>query len=302
MSEFKNCPFCGRLIANDATSCKHCGKELITNNAINNVQNNINMTSTTVAQTETFKPSDAFSYMFTDKTFISKAIIVYAIVVISVMLLSGLQVATQAKVTPTPMNTICFIIGMLINSITVGYIFSCTKTITNQNNSYSLPSINLSENFIAGIKFWAASFIMGGAFALILVPIIAAIVFLPMVLKIIIGIIGVFFLCKYIWVSISFYWIYAHKNYLTIFFKYKLGKAVIANSKGSYGKGVLYLFLYGILSGIAYFILAFIGGFLFKGSTIMASALAGLSSTYFMFVFAYIYSKMINPECVTMLK
>ena len=251
MSEFKNCPFCGKLIASDATVCNICGKELTGNN---------NTENTTTAKAETFKPSDAFSYMFTDKKFIPKAIALYLVFVIAYVFMSGFQDTVQSHAQPSIIQILGLIAAYLVLFIMAGYSFSCVKALTIQNDNYTLPFVDIIPNFITGFKSMIAMFI---GIIVITVPIFLAALIIglvPMIVKVIVIIALLFVLCKYLWVAFSFYWIFAQKNYLTLFFKYKLGREIIANSKGRYLKGVLCIIIFSFLGGIIGGITGLIGG------------------------------------------
>ena len=143
MSEdYKQCPFCQRLILGDAKVCKHCGANLVGNGKISSEANSD--LSNLELKNDNINFIQGLTYMFSNHKNIIKFLGFY-LLCLTIMLINKTFVFVTFDI---DLSLLKFLASrILLNAMILGYSISCVKDITTQSEQYNLPTIKFLNNF-----------------------------------------------------------------------------------------------------------------------------------------------------------
>ena len=285
-SGYRNCPFCGRLIASDAPFCRHCGADLggaITHN---------NAESDYISSDDNLRFWEAFGYVFSDTNYALKigcaAILILITVLGQLSYLGGQQPNIAVVIT----TFILFIASMLIF---VGYNMSCIRRISRQSGTYNLPTMNFITNIITGLKAMIGYILFGiavsfgggiilGILGFLLGPISLVLTLLSFVLGL------MFIICMY-----AFMWLFAQNEDIFILFKWGTMLEVLRNGWGRYFTALWFMFLSNLLLGLCTFAVILPLFFIIKVNILVIMLVYSVSGAYGFYLTAYWAAKCISP-------
>ncbi len=242
--------------------------------------------------------SNAFSYMFEDKDFWKKALL--PIIVIAIANIASLLTPEDKNASWTLLNYIAFAVSIPASLIGYGYVISCAKNVSLNNE---IATLNVGKAIILALKGTVAQLaivlpfiILGGlcGFLSSFLPQPLSYVFLGVVI-----IAAVILLFLFIYRALALFWIFIHTENLLSFYKLKLAGKLIKQDSSRYSGFFCGSIGYNILIVIGMIIALFPLGFFHKAvSYIFIVAFA----VYYVYFNIYLYANCISKECVKMLE
>lgn len=228
----------------------------------------------------------AFTYMAKDNKIIQKILILYGLMGLCVLaLLVGAMLGAIGTI-------LAIAVILAIVCIMCGYWLNCVKAISEQKDNIVLPFINFKQNFVFGIRNYAA----GALFALGM----AVVLLIPFVFsggENILSMIICFFMLLLI-LAITFIqpaltWIFVHTNDLFAYFRFDKAIDFISQGKKQYTLSVLIQWLVNTLFSV----LSSDKLIPVPAITLTFSIIYILAIPYLMLVIAYLLGKAVNYEC-----
>ena len=270
----------------------------------------------------------AFTYMFKDNKFRTKALSYFVLLFICQLCSTYIQlklpdfkdaqalksIAPEQILQVLPLCTILFVVSMVISFIISGYKIACIRSLIEKKENLVLPTMNFVKNLGTGFKFSIASFLLG--LAILSIVGIGAVIFILLfkftpvsmqipliILAVILSIVAVFGTLFLAVLNYGFTWLFAKTDDIFSFFRFKeLGELINKNVNNYI---LCILISVAITIGIGFIIGACsfmftIPALFFPGDAARNISLGtnviltSVFSTYLMFVFSYIIANCIN--------
>lgn len=174
---------------------------------------------------------ESFTYIFKDNKWKIKSFIyfLFAIVIVcSKMITINPNNKDQILVAPA-FALIMFILCLIVWTITAGYQIANVRAFQEQNSNYVIPYVNLKNNFILGLRYWAAYWLFNLP-CLLIITILGFIAGLFMMSKmhmlssivaVICGIFVLFYVLYILLFSMGYYYMFAKEPKFNTFYRIK---------------------------------------------------------------------------------
>ena len=249
---------------------------------------------------------EAFTYMFKDNKFWVKGLCYLGFVFIANLLLNYAQTLLPPCpkcAPPLPWNYwVCFILGTILNLIPLGYMFTCIKAIIDQEETPVLPFINPLKDLLKGLKYSVAILIFLLPLLVVTMLIIFGITTLALGSAIGLVISKIFLISVILFVAliiIGFNWIFANKDSLINFYRFKKVFEIIGAGKKKYFGHVGMVFLMFILNMLLEMGFGYTAGLLGIGTIpglFVVGILAAITGTYTVFVICHLTANSVKRE------
>ena len=303
MSEgFKKCPFCNRVIMQDATVCKHCGESLVGGgNGAAGTGSGSNYVS---SGNDDFGFFDGLTYMFTDKNLFLKwaglAIVCMLMVMPYISMIGGMIIKADASTAQQLQQVKNSFINMLIMllpaGIMYGYMINCVRSITTSSGTYNLPSIKFFDDFWTGAKFYLAMMLFMFPVGLVVAILGGIILVFMKPLLIFVPLFQIVFSLLIMVCAPAFMWMFAQRRYWSTFYKWGLVKNLIGADYNRYVKALLSMFLCGLVMWIPIGIIFAILILGLKANLFILSIAYSLFAAYGMLFGAFYIAKAISAD------
>ncbi len=247
---------------------------------------------------------EAFIYMFKDNCYYKKALIFLLLSFIESACIAYSQMnnctgmcpySSGNLFIPNKTNALVFqIIGLVFNSLVVGYFNTCVEAITKQINNIILPFFNCINCLLKGLKYFVAVLIPIILFALI-------IGFLQVFNLLLAKIIFVLLLVLYLIFGMAFIWLFANEKSFWAFLLYKKALINVLKAPLNYFKHLLFVLIASAIAIGLKFVFEFIFALLplnALATMLIATFISAVISAYFTFVLVYLIAKSIKPDSV----
>lgn len=263
---------------------------------------------------------NAFYYMFKNNDILKKTYVFFLFILVST-LISNLSTVVQSFV--PVLNTqwqdsindpILNIISMILSFIALivmfvpnGYLLSCVKSLSSQDENYVLPEMSLKCNFLKGLKAVVAFGFIYMLFALIAGAFMAVSIAVAMVLGkqlffylTVIAI--VLFLITFLFYFPAFNFMFAYKSNLLTYFRFVFATKIMTFDKKQYFK---YTSVFAIIFILSTFIVGICSNIVFLKNPILlvlSTIIISLISYYVMLVMSFLIAKSVKVEALENVK
>lgn len=245
----------------------------------------------------------AFTYMFKDSMFKQKALCYFVLAFgVDYLIKLGSQYIQNGY---SIVYAICaFVIALILYFPFYGYLVSCIRAVTEQDDNIVLPCLNFGKNFLLGLKYCIATIILGLLFSLISVLFIFCPVFLLFVAPKMIGTVLLMFGVIIILLSIialtvyslALMSIFAKTEWLTSFFRFPRATILIKNAPGQYFISLMIYIGIALIGGVADAFASLMTGniIIMVAGSLISAAIATIA----VFVTSYIIAKSVDSKLI----
>ena len=252
---------------------------------------------------------EAFTYMFKDNKFWIKGLSYLGLVFIANLITNYGQTfypACPRCAVSIPWQYWTFIaIGSIINLIPLGYMYTCIKSLIDQDENPILPFVSPWENLIKGFKYSIAILLLLVPLFIVTILIIAGIASISMgsALGMIISkTIMLTAIIGFAVLLLGFNWIFANKDSFLSFYRFKEVFAIIKSEPKLYFAHLLmigFVFIVNMLLELGF---GFTAGWFHIPTIIglfVVGLLAAFTGTYAIFVICHLIAKAVKKDFVS---